>query len=1806
MTLNPLNPQAPAFVPSFDSSLLPSQESRVSYVAVPTESFATKWVEDAELTVKRTSGRRSSKKCSDHYRREKSEFHERRKESLIRADGKDCTDVNAAIEYSTTNDYFRKTSLQIPCSRRSNVDSAATNHEVNRGEKGKITGVRYCGEISSHNLESHDRDRKSKSRKKSTTEVKDTECLQDQRQSCDRIIERRVPRIPYDKRSRGIQGSKLRPAPAGALKNDLRDQHQKGLNIMHLVDSMKNSKNSNLESNCRISSTSDTVRLNEDDDQFPQLSGARLSHSKLIDVETLQRTKITDSSVPRAVSISYLDLAKKSLDDRKDIKIGDDCQSIHDVADSSWYYSSKEDKTNFTEERTSHSSITDDTNSKLDLYECGRAHTDLVRERIAEEEKVVVRSGHVVSKASSNVSSEAVVASKSRKADDHTSLIQPGSKSAADRWKGRWLEIARQQSALQKARQQLSVDCNLSSPAPKDWHHVLSQGLEQSVPYSLLYSNAPIPAGLGKERGPKGSAAAPTELSTTESCAQSAPTQLLLFRWWTAVLTGDHVSVLDILSREKVKFDSCFCYITYLAECRSAVDSALDSSSPLYESAAAHLRRHTHPNCIIKDPAPLYTKQDQGFSAIHICAKFSYPVLLDHMLRATTACGADYRDRGSKLTALHLACEVCNLECAKILLLHGADPECRDKQGDTALHKSLLSTSSPIHQLALVTFLCERSKSNCSSNGGSLKLNSKNRKKETALMYARTRDLAVILIGAGADPLCVNSEGLDAASLAARRGDARVLEAILGCNSFRQAPSSSLNGSKGAENVQSSPHTTALHEAARVGNLSCVRVILAYCNSKDLNRLDTPGQFSALMAACAAGHHKVVHELLCAGADPDVEDRRAVTAVVLAAGHGHLACVLAVVAARPHTLENSNSLGENILEMIARMLAQELLVLHPTHALSAAPSSSTPCADVGLIRTRVIEQSLPCIVELIMRGAVVSERFVRRFSSSSTSDLFKMLKLTRHEYSKTSKSNGDHTQRATAMTFEVRASLAMWQVHLPDSAFCDVIFHLEDGQQCSGHSFVVSADSAVLKAMLSSAMIVRVLDVETGNAVMTISLPHHSKDSFSILLDWMYEKTNVTESFKLTYSDDQEAIITLLYLANELLVTPLQRMCEHAIGKHIDCFDKKSVLSLCLSLDLQILLTYFDRHYPLADMLSEGDLDLSLRTDLETFWDVPTGAPAIRTVQRVGLPGNSEAKWAGVEDIDGSHCWARVIDPQSRRDIMGDKSINDFIRNATDYDWCRWLSAEPSPTTCEFEFSRIETFFFPTSLFTDYLSSESSLHFGEDSLLAYWFLSAVQSALTAVLDSDGDRQHAKTVLQSAQSHFFQRCSGISSHEAERREGSIKIKAESASGFDYTCSSKSSNPSPPPPPMDTMQSCLQDLSTDERVKTVLGNYKTGTVSINLLADSPFTKIEEDGFRIEGATSRPPSITDTLDAFSRDVLECSPSVAFNPNPSALLSSAAEEVALSRHREITPPCMLLQQQRAALLRDPDNSQFDVVLVVISPTHCSASVDRLNPSRGKCPQSWDTSDNSRHIPANIEIAREGEEVVLAIPAHRAILSVASGKLSAMIHFVALLEGRSQSDTASHRHVSVLEIRLEASDEVCSDLRDLIWFAYTGVLRGEGEGSTTHGTEWSDNHTATEARNSADAEVRSARLLRLLWLSDEYLMPSLTRVLEHLMMKELGPSNAAPFFMGAQALGLRALRVTAGLCVLYSMDAAKVCGKKHGPTSYPSNCEVALCSQLQGDSVTNEIDPDNDDCETSTALVLLEILRTVSSSETK
>jgi hypothetical protein len=202
-------------------------------------------------------------------------------------------------------------------------------------------------------------------------------------------------------------------------------------------------------------------------------------------------------------------------------------------------------------------------------------------------------------------------------------------------------------------------------------------------------------------------------------------------------------------------------------------------------------------------------------------------------------------------------------------------------------------------------------------------------------MLTRTREIAVILLGVGADPMCVSSDGLDAASGAARKGDAKLLEAILGCNSFRapiQTPiSRGISGGAPAPRMKnvdifSASYTTPLHEAAAGGSLQCVRLLLSdrQRSSIDLDMLDRPSFSTPLMLACMAGHTQIVEMLIERGSNLDAEDRRAITALVLAAQYGHVSCVRTIIALKPYVIGHKNSLKETVLEMLARILKQDV------------------------------------------------------------------------------------------------------------------------------------------------------------------------------------------------------------------------------------------------------------------------------------------------------------------------------------------------------------------------------------------------------------------------------------------------------------------------------------------------------------------------------------------------------------------------------------------------------------------------------------------------------------------------------------------------------------------------------------------------------------------------------------------------------------------------------------------------------------------------------------------------------------------
>jgi hypothetical protein len=233
-----------------------------------------------------------------------------------------------------------------------------------------------------------------------------------------------------------------------------------------------------------------------------------------------------------------------------------------------------------------------------------------------------------------------------------------------------------------------------------------------------------------------------------------------------------------------------------------------------------------------------------------------------------------------------------------------------------------------------------------------------------------------------------------------------------------------------------------------------------------------------------------------------------------------------------------------------------------------------------------------CVSELIVCGAAVSNRFIRRFASSDAIDLLKSLKLVHHAASPSFPSPtsvleassgagissvggvgvGVGDWKAPRMTLEVDICESMYRVPSPSSSLYDVIFSLADGEECEGHSFIISYSSEVLKAMLMSDML-RVIEDDGGNMMAVISLPYHTKDTFSMVIEWMYELKDVTDIFELSLVNHQAALLDLLYLSNELIITPLQRLCEHRIGKHLEYFDKETVYLL-----LRIYSYYYFSH----------------------------------------------------------------------------------------------------------------------------------------------------------------------------------------------------------------------------------------------------------------------------------------------------------------------------------------------------------------------------------------------------------------------------------------------------------------------------------------------------------------------------------------------------------------------------------------------------------------------------------------------------
>ncbi len=227
--------------------------------------------------------------------------------------------------------------------------------------------------------------------------------------------------------------------------------------------------------------------------------------------------------------------------------------------------------------------------------------------------------------------------------------------------------------------------------------------------------------------------------------------------------------------------------------------------------------------------------------------------------------GTDTRDRRGN-TPLMLAAGFGSLDAVRMLLEAGADPNAVNGVGTTALMWGA-------HDLAKMQLLV----------GKGADVNAKTKLNRTALMLAagscNSLPLVRFLLASGADPNVVAARGSLAMTEAAARGDEQTAKLLI---------------EKTAPAILKSPvGEQALMAATAAGNLATTRLLLA--RGVNVNSVSPPrvaptgrageldlGLFTPLILAAAYAPPELVAALLEAGADPNRQDARGATALMLA------------------------------------------------------------------------------------------------------------------------------------------------------------------------------------------------------------------------------------------------------------------------------------------------------------------------------------------------------------------------------------------------------------------------------------------------------------------------------------------------------------------------------------------------------------------------------------------------------------------------------------------------------------------------------------------------------------------------------------------------------------------------------------------------------------------------------------------------------------------------------------------------------------------------------------------------------------
>ena len=253
------------------------------------------------------------------------------------------------------------------------------------------------------------------------------------------------------------------------------------------------------------------------------------------------------------------------------------------------------------------------------------------------------------------------------------------------------------------------------------------------------------------------------------------------------------------------------------------------------------------------------TVDECGDTCLHLavrggCNEETVQAIINHGIDVNAA-------NKSNVTSLMIAYDEGNIDAINVLLQTGANPNMKDCEGTTALHCAAQAGCSKDTIQAVIDYGAD--------------VNAVNKDNVTALMIACEKgniDVINVLLQTGADPNIKNCEGAAVLHYAAKggcskNGNVDAIHALLSVGAHH--------------NLTDTFGLTCLHYAA-VGccNRETLQTIVDL--SADVNARNKNDK-TALMIACEKGNVVAIHELLQAGANPNIKDNKGKTATHYAA-----------------------------------------------------------------------------------------------------------------------------------------------------------------------------------------------------------------------------------------------------------------------------------------------------------------------------------------------------------------------------------------------------------------------------------------------------------------------------------------------------------------------------------------------------------------------------------------------------------------------------------------------------------------------------------------------------------------------------------------------------------------------------------------------------------------------------------------------------------------------------------------------------------------------------------------------------------